>query len=148
MYLGRVVETSGSRDLNLRPLNPYTVALLSAVPIPDPVVESRRRRIILKGDVPSPVNPPSGCRFHTRCWLREKLGNPERCVTEDPVLRVMDTRHEVACHFAEDVDGSTEQEQATGRPNPNRVATPTPPAAPGAVPAPGPSIPPSAPPPA
>src|SRR5829696_10434318 len=101
MYLGRVVETSGSRDLNVRPLHPYTVALLSAVPIPDPVVESRRRRIILKGDVPSPVNPPSGCRFHTRCWLREKLGNPERCVTEDPRLRMMDTRHEVACHFAE-----------------------------------------------
>ena len=120
MYLGRVVETSGSRDLNVRPLHPYTVALLSAVPIPDPVVESRRRRIILKGDVPSPVNPPSGCRFHTRCWLREKLGNPERCVTEDPELRLLDTRHEVACHFAEDVDGSTEQVQATGRPNPGR----------------------------
>ena len=146
MYLGRVVETSGSRDLNVRPLHPYTVALLSAVPIPDPVVESRRRRIILKGDVPSPVNPPSGCRFHTRCWLREKLGNPERCVTEDPELRLLDTRHEVACHFAEDVDGSTEQVQATGRPNPSRAATP----APGAVPpAPvAPAIPPTAPPPA
>ena len=144
MYLGRVVETSGSRDLNLRPLHPYTVALLSAVPIPDPVVESRRRRIILKGDVPSPVNPPSGCRFHTRCWLREKLGNPERCVTEDPELRVLDTRHEVACHFAEDVDGSTEQVQATGRPNPRA----TPAAAASAAPAPAPSIPPSAPPPA
>jgi oligopeptide transport system ATP-binding protein len=148
MYLGRVVETSGSRDLNVRPLHPYTLALLSAVPIPDPVVESHRRRIILKGDVPSPVNPPSGCRFHTRCWLREKLGNPERCVTEDPALRVLDTRHEVACHFAEDVDGSTEQVQATGRPNPNRAGTPTPAAAPGTAPAPGPSIPPSAPPPA
>ena len=144
MYLGRVVETSGSRDLNLRPLHPYTVALLSAVPIPDPVVESRRRRIILKGDVPSPVNPPSGCRFHTRCWLREKLGNPERCVTEDPELRVLDTRHEVACHFAEDVDGSTEQVQATGRPNPRATQA----AAPSAAPAPAPSIPPSAPPPA
>jgi len=146
MYLGRVVETSGSRDLNLRPLHPYTVALLSAVPIPDPVVESRRRRIILKGDVPSPVNPPSGCRFHTRCWLREKLGNPERCVTEDPELRVLDTRHEVACHFAEDVDGSTEQVQATGRPNPSRAAAPTS----AAVPSPpvAPTIPPSAPPPA
>ncbi len=148
MYLGRVVETSGSRDLNLRPLHPYTVALLSAVPIPDPVVESRRRRIILKGDVPSPINPPSGCRFHTRCWLREKLGNPERCVTEDPVLRVMDSRHEVACHFAEDVDGSSEQVQATGRPGPSRAATPAVQgvSAPGVPP--GPSIPPSAPPPA
>jgi len=144
MYLGRVVETSGSRDLNVRPLHPYTVALLSAVPIPDPVVESRRRRIILKGDVPSPVNPPSGCRFHTRCWLREKLGNPERCVTEDPELRLLDTRHEVACHFAEDVDGSTEQVQATGRPN----ARATQAAAPGATPVPAPSIPPTAPPPA
>ena len=144
MYLGRVVETSGSRDLNVRPLHPYTVALLSAVPIPDPVVESRRRRIILKGDVPSPVNPPSGCRFHTRCWLREKLGNPERCVTEDPELRLLDTRHEVACHFAEDVDGSTEQVQATGRPN----ARATQAAAPTATPVPAPSIPPTAPPPA
>jgi oligopeptide transport system ATP-binding protein len=143
MYLGRVVETSGSRDLNVRPLHPYTVALLSAVPIPDPVVESRRRRIILKGDVPSPVNPPSGCRFHTRCWLREKLGNPERCVTEDPALRIMDTRHEVACHFAEDVDGSTEQSQATGRPIPSTASVPAAAPPPRSL-----VIPPSAPPPA
>jgi oligopeptide transport system ATP-binding protein len=143
MYLGRVVETSGSRDLNVRPLHPYTVALLSAVPIPDPVVESRRRRIILKGDVPSPVNPPSGCRFHTRCWLREKLGNPERCVTEDPALRIMDTRHEVACHFAEDVDGSTEQSQATGRPLPSTASVPAAAPPPRSL-----VIPPSAPPPA
>ncbi len=143
MYLGRVVEVAGSRDLNLNPLHPYTVALLSAVPIPDPVIESRRRRIILKGDVPSPVNPPSGCRFHTRCWLREKLGNPERCVTEDPALRVLDTRHEVACHFAEMVDGSTEQAQATGRPLPSVAAVPAAP-----VPAVVAPIPPSTPPPA
>ncbi len=87
MYLGRIVELAGSRDLNRHPLHPYTVALLSAIPIPDPVVESRRRRIILKGDVPSPVAPPSGCRFHTRCWLRERLGNPEVCSTVDPPLR-------------------------------------------------------------
>ncbi len=119
MYLGRIVELAPSRELNRRPLHPYAVALLSAVPIPDPVVESRRRRIILRGDVPSPVNPPSGCRFHTRCWLRERLGNPERCTTEDPGLRTLSAGHEVACHFAEEVDGSAEQLQATGRPVPS-----------------------------
>jgi oligopeptide transport system ATP-binding protein len=116
MYLGRIVETALSRDLNTKPLHPYTVALLSAIPVPDPVVESRRRRIILRGDVPSPVNPPSGCRFHTRCWLREKLGNPERCSTEDPPLRVLDVRHEVACHYAEEVQDSTERALAIGKP--------------------------------
>ncbi len=115
MYLGRIVEQARSRELNLRPLHPYTVALLSAIPIPDPAVESKRRRIILRGDVPSPANPPSGCHFHTRCWLREKLGNPERCVSEDPALRALETNHEVACHFAEDVEGSKEQLQAVGR---------------------------------
>ena len=116
MYLGRIVELSSSRDLNTRPLHPYSVALLSAVPIPDPVVEARRRRIILTGDVPSPVTPPSGCRVHTRCWLRDRLGNPERCTTEDPALRTLATGHEVACHFAEEVEGSAQQLQAVGRP--------------------------------
>jgi oligopeptide transport system ATP-binding protein len=115
MYLGVIVELASSRDLNLVPLHPYTVALLSAIPIPDPAVESRRRRIILRGDVPSPAAPPSGCRFHTRCWLRERLGNPEECVTVDPPLRELATGHQVACHFAEQVDGSAEQLQATGR---------------------------------
>jgi oligopeptide/dipeptide ABC transporter ATP-binding protein len=104
MYLGRIVEVAPSRELNTRPLHPYTVALLSAIPVPDPKVEAKRRRIILKGDVPSPVNPPSGCRFHTRCWLRERLGNPERCVTEDPMLRPLSTGHVVACHFAEEIE--------------------------------------------
>jgi oligopeptide transport system ATP-binding protein len=104
MYLGRIVEVAPSRELNTSPLHPYTVALLSAIPVPDPKVEAKRRRIILKGDVPSPVNPPSGCRFHTRCWLRERLGNPERCVTEDPMLRPLATGHEVACHFAEEIE--------------------------------------------
>jgi oligopeptide transport system ATP-binding protein len=129
MYLGKIVEVAGSRDLNRFPFHPYTVALLSAIPIPDPVVESRRRRIILRGDVPSPAAPPSGCRFHTRCWLRERLGNPEVCATEDPELRVLATGHEVACHFAEQVDDSAEQLQATGR------ATASTPAAPGTAPA-------------
>jgi oligopeptide/dipeptide ABC transporter ATP-binding protein len=115
MYLGRIVEVAPSAELNRTPLHPYSVALLSAVPIPDPVVESRRRRIILKGDVPSPVAPPPGCRFHTRCWLRERLGNPERCETDDPSLRELSVGHAVACHFAEQVDGSPEQAQATGR---------------------------------
>jgi oligopeptide transport system ATP-binding protein len=139
MYLGRIVEVAASKELNQRPLHPYAVALLSAVPIPDPKVERRRRRIILKGDVPSPINPPSGCHFHTRCWLRERLANPERCSTEIPVLRALSTGHEVACHFAEEVDGSAEQVQATGRGGPSESAhaaaeilAPTaPPAAPG-----------------
>jgi len=115
MYLGRIVELAPSRELNARPLHPYSVALLSAVPIPDPKVERRRRRIILRGDVPSPVNPPSGCHFHTRCWLRERMGNPERCVAEAPILRELSSGHEVACHFAEEVEGSREQVQSTGR---------------------------------
>jgi oligopeptide transport system ATP-binding protein len=129
MYLGRIVELASSKDLNRVPLHPYTVALLSAIPIPDPVVESRRRRIILRGDVPSPAAPPSGCRFHTRCWLRERLGNPEECVTIDPALRQVGPAHEVACHFAEKVDDSAEQLQATGR------AAASVPAAPGTAPA-------------
>ncbi|HEX6868262.1 MAG TPA: oligopeptide/dipeptide ABC transporter ATP-binding protein [Candidatus Limnocylindrales bacterium] len=115
MYLGRIVELTTSRELTRAPLHPYSVALLSAIPIPDPVVESRRRRIILTGDVPSPVSPPSGCTFHTRCWLRERMGNPEICAAESPPLREVGTGHAVACHFAEQVDGSVEQVQATGQ---------------------------------
>jgi oligopeptide transport system ATP-binding protein len=109
MYLGRLVEVTTARELYERPLHPYTVALLSAVPIPDPVVENRRQRIILTGDVPSPSDPPAGCHFHTRCWLRARLGNPERCVAEAPELRQMASGHAVSCHFAEEVDGSPEQ---------------------------------------
>ena len=102
MYLGRIVEWSRAADLYREPRHPYTVALLSAVPIPDPVVEATRERIVLRGDIPSPAAPPPGCPFHTRCWLRERLGNPEACSSEVPPLRPMRSGHLVACHFAEE----------------------------------------------
>jgi oligopeptide/dipeptide ABC transporter ATP-binding protein len=146
MYLGKVVELATSKGLNREPLHPYSVALLSAIPIPDPTIERQRRRIILRGDVPSPANPPSGCRFHTRCWLRERLNNPARCSEEDPPLRELTPGHAVACHFAEEVDGSPEQLQATGR---GVRSSPSPEApAPAAVPAAAPTAAPSSPPPA
>jgi len=142
MYLGTIVELASSRGLNREPLHPYTVALLSAIPIPDPVVESRRRRIILRGDVPSPAAPPPGCRFHTRCWLREQLGNPAQCSEETPALRELAAGHAVACHFAEKVDGSREQLQSTGRgeaplpSSPSGAHPPQPPESPQPVPRP------------
>ncbi len=101
MYLGKIVELGDVGELYSRPRHPYTIALLSAVPDPDPRV--RKKRIVLKGDVPSPAAPPPGCRFHTRCWLRERLGNPENCVTEEPALRDIGPGHRVACHWAEAV---------------------------------------------
>jgi oligopeptide/dipeptide ABC transporter ATP-binding protein len=103
MYLGKIVEIAPADVLYERQLHPYTVALLSAVPVPDAKTERSRRRIILTGDIPNPANPPSGCRFHTRCWLREKLGNPEICTTVDPPLQALaDDRPDqaAACHFA------------------------------------------------
>jgi peptide/nickel transport system ATP-binding protein len=103
MYLGSIAELADSEEIYRLPLHPYTIALLSAVPVASPRARRRRRRIILLGDVPSPVNPPSGCRFHTRCWLRRQLGNPERCVTERPALRDVRPDHEAACHFAEEL---------------------------------------------
>ena len=108
MYLGRIVEVAASRELNDRPLHPYSVALLSAVPIPDPAVEARRRRVILKGDVPSPAAPPPGCHFHTRCWLRERLGNPGECETVPPPLIEYRPGHLAACHFADRTQGMPE----------------------------------------
>jgi oligopeptide/dipeptide ABC transporter ATP-binding protein len=105
MYLGKLVELAGVDDLYATPAHPYTVALLSAVPETDP--RKRKKRIVLKGDVPSPVAPPSGCRFHTRCWLRERLGNPERCVTEEPVLRDIRPGQQAACHYSEEITPQT-----------------------------------------
>jgi oligopeptide/dipeptide ABC transporter ATP-binding protein len=115
MYLGRIAEAAPSAVLHERPLHPYTVALLSAAPVPDPKIESVRRRIVLKGEMPSPANPPRGCRFSTRCWLRQRLGNPARCENEEPGLHAGGDDHEVACHFADQVDGSPEQRAAVGR---------------------------------
>ena len=95
MYLGRVVEVAGSSDLHRRPRHPYTASLLSAIRIPDPKVERERQRIILSGDVPSPVSPPSGCRFRTRCFKAQ-----ERCALEDPPLDTVHVGdHEAACFF-------------------------------------------------
>jgi len=102
MYLGKIVELGPPGLLYEGPGHPYTRALLSAVPIPDPTAERKRRRVILQGDVPSPVNPPSGCRFHTRCWLYERLGRPENCVTDVPELRPIGVDHGAACHYAEE----------------------------------------------
>jgi oligopeptide/dipeptide ABC transporter ATP-binding protein len=101
MYLGKIAELGSVEQLYKDARHPYTVALLSAIPDPNP--RRRKKRLVLKGDVPSPAAPPSGCRFHTRCWLREKLGNPERCSTEEPQLRDFGGGHQTACHYAEQI---------------------------------------------
>ena len=101
MYLGKIVEIGPPDMMYANPGHPYTRALLSAVPVPDPVLERKRKRVILTGDVPSPVNPPEGCRFHTRCWLYERLGKPEQCRTIDPPILTLQGDHGAACHFAE-----------------------------------------------
>ncbi|SDH25028.1 peptide/nickel transport system ATP-binding protein [Lentzea fradiae] len=99
MYLGGIVEEATADDLYEEPLHPYTRALLSAIPVPDPEVEDRRERILLAGDLPSPANPPSGCRFHTRCPWRQET----KCDTERPALRELKPGHKVACHWAEQI---------------------------------------------
>ncbi len=102
MYLGRLVELTDRDELYAHPSHPYTKALLSAVPIPDPMIEKKRERIILAGDVPTPVNPPSGCRFHTRCPVAI-----EKCSQIDPEWRDIGGNHLVACHRAEEVYNQT-----------------------------------------
>ena len=111
MYLGKIVENSSTHELYDGPLHPYSIALLSAVPRADPVVERTRQRILLRGEVPSPSNPPSGCHFRTRCWLSELLGKPAKCAAEEPELRDMGNGHLVSCHFAEELQTRTRRER-------------------------------------
>lgn len=94
MYLGRIVELTSSSDLYLNPIHPYTQGLLSAIPIPDPIVEGKRQRIVPKGNVPSPIDPPSGCYFRTRCPHAMAV-----CAQEAPILKDMGNEHLVACHL-------------------------------------------------
>ena len=105
MYLGKMAEVAPVERLYADPRHPYTVALLSAVPEPDP--RRRKQRIVLRGDVPSPANPPSGCRFRTRCWLFEHLGRPENCINEEPPLRDLGGGQLAACHWAEKISPET-----------------------------------------
>ncbi len=101
MYVGKIVELSSRNELYQHPLHPYTQALLSAIPIPDPDVEHRRKRIVLTGDIPSPVDPPSGCRFHTRCPVAF-----ERCTIEDPAFKEYGKGHFTACHYVDEHGGA------------------------------------------
>lgn len=118
MYLGRRCEVGTAARVLDQPAHPYTVALLSAAPVPDPLVEATRERIILQGDPPSPAHPPAGCRFHPRCWLRSTLGNPEVCASVDPPAVPADGGGLVHCHFHQQL-----RESAAARGMLSRAAT-------------------------
>ncbi len=119
MYLGRMAELADGKEIYERPLHPYTKALISAVPIPDPEIELKRERIVLTGDVPSPLNPPPGCVFHTRCPFAE-----ERCKREVPVIKQAAPGHFVACHLVEgqEVDAAVADEIVAQKSNEKSAA--------------------------
>ena len=128
MYLGKIVEMAPRDDLYAKPRHPYTVALLSAVPIPEPTdtptgQRERRGRIRLEGDVPSPLAPPPACRFHTRCWKAQQI-----CKTQEPPLEELAPGHKVACHFPENTPQRHEELTAQAPADP--AAAPADPAAP------------------
>jgi oligopeptide transport system ATP-binding protein len=104
MYLGRLMELADRETIYRAPAHPYTRALLASVRVPDPRIERARRIAPLPGDIPSSMDPPVGCRFHTRCPLRQRLGRPAECETVEPVFRELHEGHRVACHFAERID--------------------------------------------
>jgi peptide/nickel transport system ATP-binding protein len=126
MYLGSIVEISPAEELYENPLHPYTIALLSAIPIPDPEVEAKRETILLPGDLPSPANPPQACRFHTRCPYVQ----PRRCRDEVPPLRKLSEGHVVACHFAEEIKAgriTPQEREAVFEPGPQAPVEEPPP---------------------
>jgi oligopeptide transport system ATP-binding protein len=109
MYLGTIVEKGSNSEIFHNAIHPYTLALVSAS-LPREEASPGRERIILEGDLPSPVNPPKGCRFHTRCWLAQSLGNPERCRSEEPALQVISGTQRAACHYPAEAAASPQRQ--------------------------------------